>query len=53
MKKLKKMMFGKRRSTFGKYTVIKELAHRFDEQLNEHFFYIYRVVNNENGKEVL
>ena len=37
MKKLKKMMYGKRRATFGKYTVIKELAHRFDEQLNELF----------------
>ena len=41
---MKKLMFGKKRATFGKYTVIKELAHRFDEQL---------VVNNENGKEVL
>lgn len=47
MKRIKEMMIGKRRITLktvnGYVNVVKELAHRFDEELNEHFFYIYKL----------
>lgn len=53
MKRLKEMMKGYRIKTFGKYRVEKEIAHWFDEELNEHFFWMYFVYNIETGKECI
>ena len=54
MKRLKEMMKGFRRkeviTSNGTITIVKELAHYFDEELEEHFYYIYKVEEIKNGK---
>lgn len=43
MKKLKKIMKGFKVRTLGNYRIVKELAHGFDKNLNEYFYYIYTI----------
>lgn len=54
MKKLKIMMKGLWRKHFelknGKRTIVKELAHSIDENLNEHYCFIYKVEEIIDGK---
>lgn len=41
MKKLKELMKGYKTRIFGDYIVIKEIAHRFDKDMNEKYYYMY------------
>jgi len=54
MKRIKEMMKGLRRRDFitsnGKITIVKELAHYFDEELEEHFCYIYKLEEIKNNE---
>lgn len=54
MKQIKEMMKGLKRKEYatsnGKVTIVKELAHYFDEELEEHFFYIYKVEEIKNNE---
>lgn len=52
MARLKELMKGYKTRTFGKYKVVKELAHSFDEKLNERYCFIYMIYNLETGKEM-
>ena len=52
MKKLKQLMKGKKYMIFGNYKVVKYPAHYIDEQLEEHFTFIYMFYNLKTGKEI-
>lgn len=43
MKKLKELMKGYKTRSLGNYIVTKEVAHRFDKDMNEKFYYIYTI----------
>lgn len=43
MKRLKDLMKGYKTRTFGNYKVIKQIAHKFDQEINEQFYYIYTI----------
>lgn len=43
MKKLKQLMRYYKQRKIGKYIVKKHLAHKFDENWQEYFYYIYTI----------
>lgn len=52
MKKIKKLMKGYKFRVFGNYKVVKHPAHYIDEQLEEHFTFIYMIYDLKTGKEI-